>query len=323
MSAGGSKKAVLAAMLANLGIAVSKFVAAFISGSSAMLAEGVHSTADTGNQILLLLGGKRAEKAPDAEHPFGFGRERYFWAFVVSIMLFTLGSLFAIYEAEEKLRHPDAHGLENPVFPIVTLLVALALEAWSFRTAIRESRPLKGRSSWAQFIRRSKNPELPVVLLEDFGALIGLVFALVAVVLTVVTGNAVWDGLGSLVIGLLLGAIAITLAIEMKSLLIGEAADPAEEDRIRGAIEASPHVRSLIFLRTQHFGPEQLLVTAKVEFVGSLDMGGLARAIDEVEVDIRAAVPIAHYLFIEPDIRRQVAGDATTAATVAPDEPHA
>lgn len=307
MSAGGSKKAVVAAMIANLGIAVSKFAAAFISGSSSMLAEGVHSTADTGNQLLLLLGGKRAEKAPDAEHPFGFGRERYFWAFVVSIMLFTLGSLFAIYEAEEKLRHPEGHGLENPVFPIVTLLVALALEGWSFRTAIHESRPLKGGSSWPQFIRRSKNPELPVVLLEDFGALIGLVVALAAVGLTVATGNAVFDGLGSLVIGLLLGAIAITLAIEMKSLLIGEAADPAEEDRIRAAIEASPHTEALIFLRTQHFGPEQLLVTAKIEFASTLDMAALAQAIDDVEADIRAAVPTAHYLFIEPDVRRQVA----------------
>lgn len=322
MSSGGSKKAVVAAMAANLGIAVSKFAAAFISGSSSMLAEGVHSTADTANQLLLLLGDKKAKKEPDTEHPFGFGRERYFWSFVVSIMLFTLGGLFAIYEAEEKLRHPDAHPLENPIWPIATLLVAMVLEGLSFRTAIRESRHIKGRSSWPQFIRRSKNPELPVVLLEDFGALIGLVFALVAILLTVVTGNAMWDGLGSLVIGLLLGTIAIVLSVEMKSLLIGEAADPDAEDAIRAAIEASPHTRSLIFLRTQHFGPEELLVTAKVEFVGSLDMAALARAIDDVEVDIRTAVPIAHYLFIEPDIRRQVgsvAGDATVTRQNAAD----
>jgi cation diffusion facilitator family transporter len=273
-----------------------------------MLAEGVHSLADTGNQILLMVGGKKSERAPDEAHPFGFGRERYFWAFVVSIILFTLGSLFAIFEAIEKIVHPEE--LHDPAWAFGVLFVAFALEGNSFRTAVRESRHLKGSSSWFQFIRRSKNPELPVVLLEDFGALIGLVIAFVAISLDVITGNSVWDGYGSLFIGLLLGAIAITLAIEMKSLLIGEAADPDEQAKIVAAIEAAAPVRHLIYLRTQHFGPEQLLVTAKIEFDASLSMVQLATAIDEVEADVRAAVPSAHYLFIEPDVRRAVARTA-------------
>lgn len=301
MSTGGSRRAVLAALAANMGIAIAKFVAFGFTRSSAMLAEAIHSVADTGNQILLLVGGKKAERVPDAHHPFGYGRERYFWAFVVSIMLFTLGCLFAVYEGIEKTLHPEP--LESATWALVTLAVALVLEANSFRTAAQEARPLKGSASWAAFIRRSKNPELPVVLLEDAGALIGLVIALVAISLDVITGNAIWDGIGSLLIGLLLGAIAIVLAIEMKSLLIGEAADPDEESKISAAIIAARNVQGLIFLRTQHFGPEQLLVTAKVEFDASLTMPALAAAIDDVEAAIRHAVPAAHFLFIEPDVR--------------------
>jgi cation diffusion facilitator family transporter len=306
MSTGAnSKRAIAAALLANLGIALIKFVAFVFTHSSSMLAEAVHSLADTGNQILLLIGGKKSEKAPDPEHPFGFGRERYFWAFVVSIILFTMGSLFAIFEAIEKIRAPEP--IDSAGWAIATLLFAAALEGNSFRTAVGESRHLKGSASWAQFIRRSKNPELPIVLLEDFGALIGLFLALVAISLDVITGNPVWDGYGSLFIGLLLGAIAITLSVEMKSLLIGEAADPDEAAKIEAAINAAAPVRDLIYLRTQHFGPEQLLVTAKIEFDPTLTMAQLAVAIDEVELDIRAAVPAAHYLFIEPDVRRAVA----------------
>lgn len=312
MSASGGTKAILAALAANLGIAVAKFFAFFLTGSSSMLAEGVHSVADSSNQGLLLLGGKRAKKAPTDIHPFGFGRERYFWAFVVSIILFTLGSLFAIYEGEEKIRHP--HELESPAVAIGVLVVAIALESFSFITAVRESNPLRGRASWVHFIRRSKVPELPVVLLEDLGALVGLVLALFGVGLTIVTGNPVWDGIGTLCIGVLLGVIAIVLSIEMKSLLIGEAADPAEEAKIEAAIAGSPTVNELLFLRTQHFGPDELLVTAKVEFVGTLSMTELADAIDEVEAAIRAQVPSARYLFIEPDVRRAVATAATTGS---------
>lgn len=307
MSTGGGKKAIFAALLANLGIAVSKLIAFFLTHSSSMLAESVHSLADTGNQILLLVGGKKAQRPADLEHPFGYGRERYFWAFVVSIILFTLGSLFALFEGFEKIHDP--HELESPSVAIVVLLIAVVLEGYSFRTAIKEAGEIRGSATWPQFIRRAKVPELPVLLLEDLGALIGLLFALVAIGLAILTGNPVWDGIGTVGIGLLLGAIAVTLAIEMKSLLIGEGADPEVEAKVVDAIEQNPATRSLIFLRTQHFGPEQLLVTAKIEFDGSLSMRELADAIDDVEIDIRRAVPIAHYLFIEPDVRRSAAND--------------
>ncbi len=310
MSTGeGSKKAIFAALAANIGIAVAKLVAFFITGSSSMLAESVHSMADSSNQGLLLLGGKRAKKAPTTDHPFGFGRERYFWSFVVSIILFTLGALFAIYEGEEKIRHP--HELESASVAIGVLFVAILLEAYSFRTAIIESNHVRGNASWPQFIRRAKVPELPVVLLEDFGALIGLVLALLGVGLTILTGNPVWDGVGTLCIGLLLGVIAIILSIEMKSLLIGEAADPLEEQKIVKAVTDAATVRDLIFIRTQHFGPEQLLVTIKAEFDPTLTMGELAQAIDDVEIAIRDVVPAADYLFIEPDVRRAVANQST------------
>ncbi len=313
MSTGeNSTKAIIAALLANLGIAIAKFIAFFFTRSSSMLAEGVHSLADTGNQLLLIMGGKKSQRAPNPEHPFGFGRERYFWAFVVSIILFSLGSLFAIFEAVEKILHPEP--IHDPQWAIGTLLLAAVLEANSFRTAIKESKPSKGDASWFQYIRRSKSPELPVVLLEDFGALIGLLLALIAISLDTITGNAVWDGYGSLAIGLLLGAIAITLSIEMKSLLIGEAADPVEVAKISTAIERAPRVTDLIYLRTQHFGPEQLLVTAKVEFDATLTMTELADAIDAVEREVRAAVPTAHYLFIEPDVRRAVSSTAADPA---------
>lgn len=317
MSAGGSKKAIFAALAANVGIAVSKLAAFFITGSSSMLAESVHSFADSSNQGLLLLGGKRAEKAPTANHPFGFGRERYFWSFVVSIILFTLGALFAIYEGEEKIRHP--HALESAPVAIGVLIVAILLESYSFRTAIVESNHVRGSATWPQFIRRAKVPELPVVLLEDLGALVGLVLALLGVGLTIITGNPVWDGIGTLCIGLLLGAIAIVLSIEMKSLLIGEAADPGEEEKIVATINAFPLARGLIFLRTQHFGPEELLVTVKAEFDATLTMQELADAIDDLEGEIRAVVPTAKFLFIEPDIRRAVANAATGAPPTADD----
>jgi cation diffusion facilitator family transporter len=316
LSTGGSNKAIVAAMLANLGIAVFKFIAFLVTGSSSMLAESVHSLADTGNQILLMLGGKRSKRAPTADHQFGFGRERYFWAFAVSIILFSLGSLFAIFEGIEKLLHP--HEIESPAWAIGVLTVAIVLEGLSFRTAIGESKHIKGNATWPQFIRRSKTPELPIVLLEDLGALFGLVVALGAITVGILTENPRWDGVGTLTIGLLLGVIAVVLSIEMKSLLIGESADPAEEALITSAIESSPTVRSLIYLRTQHFGPEQLLVTAKIEFDEALTMRELADAIDAVEVAVREKVPSAHYLFIEPDVRRAVGNAAGPAPMDAP-----
>jgi cation diffusion facilitator family transporter len=302
MSAGGSTRAIVAALIANSGIAVAKFVGFLFTGSSSMLAESVHSVADTGNQALLLLGGKRARLEATRLHPFGFGRERYFWAFVVSIVLFTLGSAFALYEGIEKLRHP--HELESAGWAIGILLVAVALESWSFRTAVHEARPLKGSGSWVRFIRRSKQPELPVVLLEDLGALVGLFLALGAVGMAIVTGNGRWDGAGTTAIGLLLGVIAIVLAIEMKSLLIGEAASEEDEAAITAAIVATPAVKALIDLRTEHIGPESILVAVKVEFDPDLTMRQLADDIDAIEADVRVAVPTVTRMFVEPDVVR-------------------
>jgi cation diffusion facilitator family transporter len=302
MSTGGSKRAILAALLANLGIAIAKFIGFAFTMSSSMLAEGVHSVADTGNQVLLLLGGKRASRAPTSAHQFGFGRERFFWAFMVSIVLFTLGSAFAVFEGIEKILHP--HQLESPGWAIGILSVALVLESLSFRTAVHEARPAKGSGSWFRYIRHSKSPEIPVVLLEDAGALIGLVIALTAVILDTVTGNAVWDGIGTLSIGLLLGIIAIVLCVEMKSLLIGESASSTHEAAIREAIEQHPNVERLINMRTEHIGPDDILVATKLQFTGDLTMTELAAIINAIEASIRAVVPEATRIFIEPDIHR-------------------
>ena len=302
MSSGGSKKAIIAALLANLGIAIAKFVGFLITGASALLAESIHSVADTGNQVLLLFGGHRAARVADEEHQFGYGRERYFWSFVVSIVLFMLGGVFAVYEGVEKVRHP--HEIESAGWALGILLVAMVLEGLSFRTAVREARPLKGSAGWFRFIRRTKSPELPVVLLEDFGALIGLVLAMAAIGLSIATGNNRWDGFGTLLIGFLLVVIAIVLAIEMKGLLIGEAADPDVQAIIRSTIDGSEPVRRLLHLRTEHLGPDELLVAAKVEFDPDLTMRRLADAIDEVEANVRTAVPEARRLFIEPDVHR-------------------
>jgi cation diffusion facilitator family transporter len=296
----GSRKAIFAAFLANLGIALAKFAGFLITGATAMLAEAVHSVADTTNQGLLFLGGSKAKQRPTPDHPFGYGRERYFWAFVVAVIIFTAGSMFALYEGEEKLRHP--HELESPAVAVAILLVALALESFSLRTAVRESRPAKGDLTWWGFIRRAKVPELPVVLLEDLGALLGLSVALVGVGLAAATGNGRFDALGSIAIGLLLGVIAVILAVEMKSLLIGESAEPATVAAIRAAMESDPRVRRVIHLRTEHLGPDDLLVGAKVEFDHDLALPEVAEAIDAVEERVRVEVPEARIMYVEPDV---------------------
>jgi cation diffusion facilitator family transporter len=312
MAGGHGTRAILAAFFANLGIAIAKFVGFLFTGSGSMLAESVHSAADTANQGLLLLGGRRARRPATPDHPFGYGRERYFWAFVVAVVLFALGSVFAIYEGVEKLRHP--HDIDAAGWALGILGVAIVLESFSFRTAIVESRPHKGDATWWQFIRRSKLPELPVVLLEDLGALCGLVFAFAAVVLTIVTGDETYDAAGTLAIGVLLGIIAIVLAIEMKGLLIGESAEAATERRIRDVIERQPSVRGLIHMRTQHIGPEELLVCAKVEFIGGQSMTELADAVNAVETAVRAEVPTARIMYLEPDIGRAEPSPSTTTS---------
>ncbi|WP_237773120.1 cation diffusion facilitator family transporter, partial [Streptomyces luteocolor] len=262
MSASGGTKAIVAALAANLAIAVAKFVAFIFSGSSSMLAESVHSLADSGNQGLLLLGGKKAQREATPQHPFGYGRERYIYAFLVSIVLFSVGGMFAIYEGYEKIKHP--HELEHWYWPVGVLVFAIIAEGFSFRTAIKESNQLRGGLSWKEFVRRAKAPELPVVLLEDFGALVGLVLALGGVGLALATGDGVWDGIGTLCIGILLILIAIVLAAETKSLLLGEAAGVEEVAKIEKALVDGDTVTKVIHMRTLHLGPEELLVAAKV-----------------------------------------------------------
>lgn len=302
MAANGGTKAIVAALAANLTIAVLKFIAFILTLSSSMLAEAIHSLADSGNQLLLLVGGKRAKKEASPEHPFGYGRERYIYAFIVSIVLFSVGGLFALYEAWGKIQHP--HGIEGDFWwvPLAVLVGAIIAESFSFRTAIRESNPLRGKQSWVHFIRNAKQPELPVILLEDFGALLGLVFALFGVSLTLITGNGIWDALGTAMIGLLLVAIAAILAVETKSLLLGESATKADVAKIRGAIEADG--TTIIHIKTMHLGPEELLVAAKIG-IGAAESGrDIAAAIDATEVRIREAVPTARVIYLEPDVQR-------------------
>src|SRR6478672_1343126 len=306
-----SQRAVIAALLANLAIAAGKFVAFAFTGSSSMLAEGVHSLADTGNQCLLLLGAHRARKQADDEHPFGYGRERYFWSFVVALVLFSLGSLFALHEAADKIRHPET--LDNAVWAFGILGFAIVMESLSFRTAVKESAAVKGDATYPQFIRHAKIPELPIVLLEDFAALCGLAFALAAVSATVITGNGVYDGYGTLAIGILLGIVAIVLAIEMKSLLIGEAAGRKQLEAIRAAIEIEPGVIQLIHMRTEHLGPDELLICAKVEFIHQLTLVEVAEAVDRVERNVRANVAEARVMYIEPDVAYEHRADPLVA----------
>jgi len=302
MAVEGSTKAVVTALAANLGIATSKFIAAAITGSASMLAEGVHSVADSGNQVLLLLGGRRARRAASTLHPFGYGRERYVYAFLVAIVLFTMGGLYALYEAWHKISDP--HELRTPLIAVGVLLVAIVLESSAMRTAVRESNKVRGQRSWVQFVRDARAPELPVILLEDTGALVGLLCALAGVGLTVLTGNPIFDGIGTLAIGIVLVAIAVVLAVETKSLLVGEAATPEQAAMIQEALLAEPGINRVIHLRTVHLGPDDLLVAAKVAVDADDEAVELSRAIDGAEARIRAAVPSAKMIYVEPDLYR-------------------
>lgn len=302
MAATGGTKAIVAALAANLTIAVLKFVAFILTLSSSMLAEAIHSVADSGNQILLLVGGKRAKRAASEEHPFGYGRERYIYAFIVSIVLFSVGGLFALYEAWDKFQHP--HAIEGDFWwvPLAVLVGAIIAESFSFRTAIIESNHVRGKQSWVSFVRNAKQPELPVILLEDLGALLGLVFALFGVSLTLLTHDGIWDALGTAMIGLLLVAIAVVLALETKSLLLGESATRDDVTRIRAAIESDG--TSIIHLKTLHLGPDELLVAAKITVGAAVSGMEIAQLIDAAEERVRAAVPIARVIYLEPDIHR-------------------
>ena len=300
MSASGGTRAIIAAFLANAGIALTKFIAWFFSGSTSMLAEGVHSVADAGNQLLLILGGRKAKKSADKEHPFGYGRERYVYAFVVSIILFSVGGVFSIYEGIDKIQHP--HELEVPWLPILVLSIAIVLESFSLRTAIKESNHVRGRQTWVQFVRRAKAPELPVVLLEDVAALLGLVFALFGVGLTIITGNSLFDAIGTLMIGTLLIIVAIVLGVETKSLLVGEGANDDDVEKIEQAILAGPEAERIIHMKTLYLGPDELLVAAKVGFPADQRLLEVATATNVIEQRIRHAVPTARVIYVEPDV---------------------
>ncbi|KQX11930.1 cation diffusion facilitator family transporter [Streptomyces sp. Root431] len=316
MSASGGTKAIVAALAANLAIAVAKFVAYLFSGSSSMLAESVHSLADSGNQGLLLLGGKKAQREATPQHPFGYGRERYIYAFLVSIVLFSVGGMFAIYEGYEKIKDP--HAIEAWYWPVGVLVFAIIAESFSFRTAIKESNEVRGGLTWTQFVRRAKAPELPVVLLEDLGALVGLVLALAGVGLALGTGNGVWDGIGTLCIGVLLILIAIVLAAETKSLLLGESAGVDDVQKIEAAVVDGDTVTRLIHMRTLHLGPEELLVAAKIAVRHDESATEVANAINAAEERIRAAVPIARVIYLEPDIYSETAASAGENPAKAP-----
>ncbi|MFC0099559.1 cation diffusion facilitator family transporter [Micromonospora marina] len=301
MSANGGTKAIVAALAANLGIAVTKFIAFALTGSSSMLAESIHSVADSGNQGLLLLGGRRAKRQATPQHPFGYGRERYIYAFIVAIVLFSLGGLFALYEAYHKASDP--HPIESWQWvPVAVLVAAIVMESFSFRTAIKESNLVRGNQTWVRFIRRAKAPELPVVLLEDLGALVGLVFALFGVGMTLITGNGLWDAAGTAMIGVLLVVIAITLAIETKSLLLGEGAEQGELTKIEQAVTSGPEVERIIHMKTLYLGPEELMVAAKIAVPAWETAQDLARDINAVEARIRSEVPSARVIYLEPDI---------------------
>ena len=299
--ASGSTKAILAALFANLGIAIAKFIGYAFTSSSSMLAEAIHSVADTSNQALLLFGGRQASRDATPEHPFGFGRERYFWSFIVALVLFTLGGLFAIFEGVHKLGEAS-HEVSNVEWAIGILVIAIVLESYSFYTAVKESRALKGQASWWEFIRRSRTPELPVVLLEDFGALVGLALALLGVSIAAITGDSRWDAYGTISIGVLLVVIATVLVFEMKSLLIGESALGSMRKTIVRAIEETPGVNRLLHMRTQHIGPDELLVAAKIQLTPGLDTTRVAAAINQTEKRIREAVPIRCMIYLEPDV---------------------
>ena len=309
MSAAGGTKATLASLAANAGIAIAKFGGFLVTGSSSMLAESVHSVADTSNQGLLLLGQKTSQRKPTAEHPFGYGRDRYFYSFVVALMLFSLGAVFALYEGYHKISHPEP--LSSPLVAVVILVVAIALETYSFRTAIKESALIKGDLTWWQFIRQAKTPELPVVLLEDAGALFGLVLALGGVGLSVLTGNPVWDGIGTMCIGALLGVIAVILIVETKSLVIGEGAARSVLDEIVAELQRE-RVDKVIHIRTQYLGPDELLIAAKIGISGALSVAEVAAEIDAAEARVRAKVPAARLIYLEPDLERTTQDVAPT-----------
>jgi cation diffusion facilitator family transporter len=302
MSTEGSTRAIVAALVANIVIATTKFVAAAISGSASMFAEGVHSLADSGNQVLLMIGGRRSRRAATDNHPFGYGRSRYVYAFVVSIVLFSVGGMFSIFEGVQKLNEP--HELEQAWLPLTVLGVSIILESFSLRTALRESKIARGQQSLVQYIRHAKAPELPIVVLEDIAALIGLVLAFGGVGLTVLTHDPIWDAIGTLCIGALLILVALALGAETSSLLIGEGAVADDTDKIHAALLQATGVNQVIHMKTLYLGPDELMLGAKIAVESTDSAATVAKAIDEAERLVRQSVPAVKVIYLEPDILR-------------------
>jgi cation diffusion facilitator family transporter len=295
-------RAVVAALAVNLAIAVAKFVAFLFTGSASMLAEAVHSVADTGNELLLLIGRGRSRRGRTLEHPFGYGRERYFYSFIVAVMLFTVGAAFSIYDGAHKIASPEH--VESAGVAFVVLGLSAVLEAFSLRTALIEANKIRGGVGWLKFVHSTKSAELPVVLMEDLAALTGLCFAFFGILLSVLTGNGAWDGVGSVLVGLLLGCAAFIVGFESKSLLIGESASSEVSASIVSALESGSEGFRVIHLRTTHVSPESLLVTAKIAVPPTMSAADLADGIDTAEARIRRTVPIAETIYLEPDIYR-------------------
>lgn len=314
MSASGGSKAIVAAFLANMGIAITKFIAWALSGSSSMLAEGVHSVADSGNQLLLLLGNKRAKKPADAAHPFGHGRARYVYAFVVAVVLFSVGGVFSVYEGISKIREP--HPISMWWLPIVVLVIAICLESFSLRTAVKESRPFKGDRSWARYVRESKAPELPVVLMEDLAALLGLVLALFGVVLTTITGNGLYDGIATVAIGVLLVIVAFVVGMKVKSLLVGEGASPEDVAKIEQALLESKDIRRIIHMKTIYVSPDEFMVGVKIDVSPQATMGEVSAIVNLAERRVRKAVPAAAVIYVEPDIYLDPNADTPSTSSI-------
>ncbi len=304
MSSGHGNRAILAALAANLGIAITKFIAWLLTRSSSMLAEAIHSLADSSNQFMMLLGSKRSGRKADDLHPFGYGRTRYVTAFLVSIVLFSVGGLFALYEAYHKFAHPEAI-TEWKWVPIAVLVVSIAMEGRSFMVALHEANRVRGTMSLMKYVRSSRSPEIPVILTEDFAALIGLFFALAGVSLTLATGDGRWDAVGSGTIGVLLVIVAFFLAYEVGSMLIGESATPQVQEKIRQALSEAREdgVQEILSLRTLHTAPETVLIACRFAIDSEATGAEIASAINRTEERIRAAVDLECLIFLEPDLR--------------------
>ena len=298
MSQASSLRAVLYALGANSGILIAKGAAAAITGSSAMLAEAIHSAADCGNQVLLLFGMKDARRAPDATHPLGYGRAVYFWAFLVAVLLFTLGGMFSIYEGWHKLHQTEP--ISNPGIAIGVLLIAIVLEAFSLAGCIREIRKVSGTRTLWRFFRTSRNSELIVILGEDIAALAGLVLALIAVVVAFASGNPVYDAIGSMAVGVLLVVVAVLLSVEIKAMITGESAEAETEHAIRAFLAARPEVAEVYKLLTLQLG-EGIMLAVKARMAQTASAAALIDAINRVEADLRTAFPMVQWIFFEPD----------------------